>query len=94
MKHHPTNIASELAQTAFAIEEFGGACDPDFDNDLEELERQFAELASAWPASEGDTTNYEIGAKMLQNAGAIRGPQSRHEGVISLSPITARSKLA
>ncbi len=27
-----------------AIEEFDGACDPAFDSDLEELERQFAEL--------------------------------------------------
>ena len=44
MQHYPTNVASELAQTTFAIEEFGGACDPAFDNDLEELERQFAEL--------------------------------------------------
>jgi hypothetical protein len=44
MKYYPTSTASELAQTAFAIEEFGGACDPAFDNDLEELERQLAEL--------------------------------------------------
>jgi hypothetical protein len=47
MQQHPTHIASQLAQTTFAIEEFGGACDPAFDNDLEELERQFAELRLA-----------------------------------------------
>ena len=27
-----------------AFETFDGACDPAFDNDLDELERQFAEL--------------------------------------------------
>ena len=30
-------------QLIAAIEEFDGACHPDFDTDLEELERQFAE---------------------------------------------------
>jgi hypothetical protein len=44
MKHYPTSTISELAQVTFAIEEYGGACDPAFDNDLDELERQFAEL--------------------------------------------------
>jgi hypothetical protein len=43
MQHSPTHAASELARLTCAIEEFGGACDPAFDNDLEELERQFAE---------------------------------------------------
>ena len=47
MHYYPTSVASELAQTTFAIEEFGGACDPAFDNELEELERQFAELRLA-----------------------------------------------
>jgi hypothetical protein len=47
MQHHPTHIASELARVTFAIEEFGGACDPAFDNDLEEQERQFAEFRLA-----------------------------------------------
>ena len=44
MKYYPSSITSELAQVTFAIQEFGGACDPAFDNDLDELERQFAEL--------------------------------------------------
>ena len=44
MQHHLTHVTSELARITFAIDEFGGACDPAFDNDLEELERQFAEL--------------------------------------------------
>jgi hypothetical protein len=35
---------SSLAHVTFAIGEFDGACDPAFDNDLDELERQFAEL--------------------------------------------------
>lgn len=43
MQHYP-HVTSELARITFAIEEFGGACDPAFDNDLDELERQFAEL--------------------------------------------------
>jgi hypothetical protein len=44
MQHYPTDINSELLRVITAIEEFGGACDPAFDSDLEELERQFAEL--------------------------------------------------
>jgi hypothetical protein len=44
MQHYPTDIASEMSRVTNAIEEFDGACDPAFDNDLEELERQFAEL--------------------------------------------------
>ncbi len=51
MQHYPTHITSDLAHVTFAIEEFGGACDPAFDNEFEELERQFAELRLA-PASE------------------------------------------
>jgi hypothetical protein len=44
MQHFPTDIASDLFHLGLAIEEFDGACDPAFDNDLDELERQFAEL--------------------------------------------------
>ena len=44
MQHYPAEINSELFRVASAIEEFGGACDPAFDSDLDELERQFAEL--------------------------------------------------
>jgi hypothetical protein len=44
MQHYPTDRNSELYRVTTAIEEFDGACDPAFDNDLEELERQFAEL--------------------------------------------------
>ncbi len=44
MQHYPTDINSELLRVISAIEEFDGACDPAFDNDLDELERQFAEL--------------------------------------------------
>jgi hypothetical protein len=44
MQHCPADINSELFRITSAIEEFGGACDPVFDNDLEDLERQFAEL--------------------------------------------------
>jgi len=44
MQHYPTHVSSELARVTFAIEEFDGACDPAFDNDLDELERQFAEF--------------------------------------------------
>jgi hypothetical protein len=47
MQNHPTHVTSELARSAFAIEEFDGACDPAFDNDLHELERQFAEIRLA-----------------------------------------------
>ena len=44
MQHYPHDINSELFRVITAIEEFDGACDPAFDNDLDELERQFAEL--------------------------------------------------
>jgi len=44
MQHNPSDINSELFRVITAIEEFDGACDPAFDNELEELERQFAEL--------------------------------------------------
>ena len=44
MQHYPTDINAELFRVITAIEEFDGACDPAFDNALEELERQFAEL--------------------------------------------------
>jgi len=49
MQHYPTRVTSELARVTFAIEEFGGACDPAFDNALEELERQFAEIRLSLP---------------------------------------------
>ena len=42
-----TSTRSDLARVTFTIDEFGGACDPAFDNDLEELQRQFAELRLA-----------------------------------------------
>jgi hypothetical protein len=44
MQPYTTDINSELLRVITAIEEFDGACDPAFDNALEELERQFAEL--------------------------------------------------
>jgi hypothetical protein len=44
MQHYPTDRNSEMYRVICAIEEFDGACDPAFDNELEELERQFAEL--------------------------------------------------
>jgi hypothetical protein len=47
MQRYQTAINSELFRVTSAIEEFDGACDPAFDNDLEELERQFAELRLA-----------------------------------------------
>jgi hypothetical protein len=47
MQHYPTDVTSELARVTFAIEAFHGTCDPAFDNDLEGLERQFAELRLA-----------------------------------------------
>jgi hypothetical protein len=37
-------INSAMLSVFNAIEEFDGTCDPAFDNDFEELERQFAEL--------------------------------------------------
>ena len=47
MQHYHTDIASELFSVTAAIKEFDGTCDPAFDNGLEELERQFAELRLA-----------------------------------------------
>jgi len=47
MQHYPQDINSEMLRVITAIEEFDGACDPAFDNDLDELERQFAELRIA-----------------------------------------------
>jgi hypothetical protein len=44
MQRHSADINSEIYRVISAIEEFDGACDPAFDNELEELERQFAEL--------------------------------------------------
>jgi hypothetical protein len=44
MQCHSADINSELYRVTCAIEDFDGACDPAFDNDLEELERRFAEL--------------------------------------------------
>ena len=44
MQHHSALIDSQLFRVISAIDEFDGACDPAFDNALEELERQFAEL--------------------------------------------------
>ena len=44
MQHYPRDINSDLFRVISAIEEFDGACDPAFDNDLDELERQFAEF--------------------------------------------------
>lgn len=37
------DIAISPCQLAALIEELSAGCDPDFDADLEELERQFAE---------------------------------------------------
>jgi hypothetical protein len=47
MQYHTTDVDSELFRVISAIEEFDGACDPAFDNALDELERQFAELRLA-----------------------------------------------
>jgi hypothetical protein len=47
MQHYPTDRNSDLFRVISAIEEFDGACDPAFDNALDELERQFAELRLA-----------------------------------------------
>jgi len=44
MKYDQANINSELFRIDSVSEEFDGACDPAFDNDLEDLERRFAEL--------------------------------------------------
>ena len=47
MQRHSADINSEIYSIISAIEEFDGACDPAFDNELDELERQFAELRLA-----------------------------------------------
>jgi len=47
MQRYSPNINSEIYSIISAIEEFDVACDPAFDNDLDELERQFAELRLA-----------------------------------------------
>ena len=47
MQNYPRDINAELFRVISAIGEFDGACDPAFDNDLDELERQFAELRLA-----------------------------------------------
>jgi len=39
---------SDLLHLTAAIEPFDGACDPEFDQDLQELERQFAEIRLAF----------------------------------------------
>jgi len=44
MQRHSADTNSEIYRAISAIEDFGGACDPAFDNDLEELERQLADL--------------------------------------------------
>lgn len=44
MQHYVADIDSELFRVVTAVDEFDGACDPAFDHDFEELERQFAEL--------------------------------------------------
>ena len=44
MQLYPTHVTSELFRLTSAIEEFDGTCDPAFDGDLDELERQFAEF--------------------------------------------------
>jgi hypothetical protein len=47
MQFHPIHITSDLARLTFAIDDFDGACDSAFDNELEDLERQFAEFRLA-----------------------------------------------
>ena len=47
MQHDPTQVSSKLFRLTSAVDEFDGACDPVFDDDLEELERQFAVLRLA-----------------------------------------------
>jgi hypothetical protein len=47
MHHHSADVNSEMLRVISAIEEFDPDCDPAFDNDLDELERQFAELRYA-----------------------------------------------
>jgi hypothetical protein len=38
-----------IHEVTTAIDDYDGACDPDFDNDLQELERQFAEFRLMLP---------------------------------------------
>ena len=49
MQHYPTDRNAELFRVITAIEKFDGVLDPAFDNDLDELERQFAELRISQP---------------------------------------------
>jgi len=44
MQYYTADINSELYRVITSINEFDGTCDPAFDNQYEELERQFAEL--------------------------------------------------
>ena len=44
MQYHLNRQQFRIVSRYCAIENFDGACDPAFDNDYEELERQFAEL--------------------------------------------------
>ena len=41
--NHTAHTFTSISPLIAAIEEFDGACHPDFDTGLEELERQFAE---------------------------------------------------
>ncbi len=47
MQQYPTHVSYELFRLTSATLEFDGACDPAFDDDLDELERQFQELRIA-----------------------------------------------
>jgi hypothetical protein len=47
MQHYSANFVSQMSRVTSAIKAFDGACDPAFDNDLDELERQFAEFRLA-----------------------------------------------
>ena len=47
MHYHSADLDSEMLRVISAIEEFDPACDPAFDNELDELERQFAELRTS-----------------------------------------------
>ena len=44
MRHISHLHSSTATQLIAAIEEFSGACDPDFDSGFDELEHQFAEI--------------------------------------------------
>jgi hypothetical protein len=44
MYYYSADLNSEMLRVISAIEEFDPDCDPAFDNELDELERQFAEL--------------------------------------------------